>query len=683
VTRRARVMSAIALAVVVIGALIVFRGRDSGSSSPQPRSTATAPSTTPPPSSATLAQLALSLTKVASVRSPTAMTSRVNDTSLYVVEQDGRVQRLRRTDDSFTVDGAPVVDITGDVQSGGEQGLLGIAFSKDGSRLYLAFTNRDASQQVDEFAMSGDAVVAGSRRTLLVVPDFAPNHNGGDLVTGPDGFLYYTMGDGGGGGDPRDSGQDPGDLLGNILRIDPSKPADGKAYGIPADNPFAKGGGAPEVWQYGLRNPWRFSFDRETSDIWIADVGQNAIEEVDFLPAGTPPGQNFGWSAVEGTHPFKADGPPAGAVGPIYEYDHSDGRCSITGGYVYRGKAIPSLASTYLFADYCQGEINGLVRAADGSVTVTDLHLNVASLSSFGEDNDGEIYVLGQSDGSVSRIDQTGSGSAQPATTTTTAPAVAATLSPDPTTAADQLVQAEQVLRDPAASNETLTAAAHLQQLAYRRLGRQPELFDMIVGRAPAALQEVIRLNLLARDDLAHIPGGPLRDTLPAWRIVAPASADDLVQAYQEGEQRYGVGWNYLASINLIESALGRIQGFSSAGAQGPMQFMPSTWDAYGDGDINSPHDSIIAAARYLNANGFADGNVDGALFRYNNSTAYVSAVKDIAQVLALDPAAFAGYYRWEVYYVTTLGDVLLPVGYATPDRIPAADYIAAHPQEP
>jgi soluble lytic murein transglycosylase-like protein len=309
--------------------------------------------------------------------------------------------------------------------------------------------------------------------------------------------------------------------------------------------------------------------------------------------------------------------------------------------------------------------------------------MHVAGLSAFGEDNDGELYALGVSDGSVARIDATSeapSGGAAPAPTTTVP---TATLSADPTTAADQLVRAETIIRDPAAPETAIAAAAHIQQLAYRRLGRQPELFDMIVGRAPPELREAVRLNLAARDELSHIPGAPLRDTLPAWRIIEPAPQGDLLRDYREAEAQFGVGWNYLASINLIESALGRIQGLSSAGAQGPMQFMPATWDAYGGGgDINSPHDSIIGAARYLAANGFADGNVDGALYRYNNSTSYVNAIKDIAAVLALDPQAYAGYYRWEVFYVTTLGDVHLPVGYETPDRISAADYIAAHPQE-
>src|SRR5581483_3651049 len=223
-------------------------------------------------------------------------------------------------------------------------------------------------------------------------------------------------------------------------------------------------------------------------------------------------------------------------------------------------------------------------------------------------------------------------------------------------------------------------------QLAYRRLGRQPELDTMVLGKAAAAdaeIHDAVAANLDARRELAAIVGPPLKDTLPAWRIVEPAPADALLAAYQEAQTRFGVGWNYLAAINLVESAMGRIQGLSSAGAQGPMQFMPSTWEAFGaGGDINSPHDSILAAARYLAHNGFADGNVDGALFRYNNSDHYVNAIKDLAAVLAANPAAFNGYYRWEVFYVTTAGDVHLPVGYETPAPIPVADYLATHPQE-
>ena len=683
-TNRTRLIAAGVLALALVAGIVAFRGRGSGNNTTRtPTATAAGPTSSAAPQNPTLGNVTLGLTPIASVDAPTAIAARIGDTSLYVTEQTGRVRRLRRSGNTFTVDSAPLIDLSSDVKSGGEQGLLGLAFSADGKHLYLAFTNTGADQQLDEFALDGDRVVDGSRRNLLVVPDFAPNHNGGDLILGPDGFLYYTMGDGGGGGDPQKSGQNPNDLLGDILRIDPTRPSGGKPYGIPSDNPFASGqAGAPEVWAYGLRNPWRISFDRQTKDFWIGDVGQNKIEEIDYQPAGSPGGANFGWNAMEGDQPFAADGPPDGAVAPIYEYDHSGGRCSITGGYVYRGKAIPTLNGTYLFGDNCEGEINGLARASDGSVEVTDMHMHVAGLSSFGEDNDGEMYALGVSDGSVSRIDATPAppeGGAAPATTT---PPITS-LSSDPTTAADQLAAAEAVIRDPAAEAEALAAAVHLQQLAYRRLGRLPDLYPMILGRAPADVHDTIALNLDARNELAQIPGGPLKDTLPAWRIVDPAPESELLGYYHEAEQQFGVGWNYLAAINLIESAMGRIQGLSSAGAQGPMQFMPSTWDRYGDGgNIDSAHDSIVGAARYLAANGFADGNVDGALFRYNNSEHYVNAIKDIAAVLAAVPQTYAGYYRWDVYYVTTVGDVYLPVGYETPDRISAADYIAAHPQE-
>jgi len=682
-SKRSRVIAGVAFAVVIVIAIVAFRGRGSGNNATRTSPVASGVSASEAPPDPSVEDATLGLTTIATVEAPTAITARHGDTSLYVTEQAGRIRRVRRSGNSFALDDAPVLDVTSDVKSGGEQGLLGIAFSSDGSRMYFAFTNTGADQQVDEVTLDGDRVVSGSRRTLIVVPDFAPNHNGGDLVLGPDGFLYYSMGDGGGGGDPMNSGQNPHDLLGDILRIDPTKPSGGKAYGIPADNPFADGrDGAPEVWQYGLRNPWRLSFDRDTKDLWIGDVGQGEIEEVDFLPAGSPAGANFGWNAVEGTEPFSSSGPPPGAVAPIYEYHHDHGRCSITGGFVYRGKAIPSLQGTYLFGDNCDGNIEGLRRAADGTVTVTDLHLHVNGLSSFGEDNDGEMYAVGVVDGTVSHIDtvpaaKSSSSNAAPA------PSAPPALSDDPATAADQLAAAEVVVHDPTATDDALDAAVHIQQLAYRRLGRHPDLYDMILSRAPESVRDAIRLNLDARHELSLIPGGSLQDTLPAWRIVAPAAQAELLASYKEGERQFGVGWNYLASINLIESAMGRIEGLSSAGAQGPMQFMPATWDRYGNGgDINSAHDSIIGAARYLAANGFADGNVDGALFRYNNSEHYVNAIKDIAAVMGADPTALDGYYRWEVFYVTTMGDVHLPVGYETPERIPVADYLATHPQD-
>jgi soluble lytic murein transglycosylase-like protein len=224
-------------------------------------------------------------------------------------------------------------------------------------------------------------------------------------------------------------------------------------------------------------------------------------------------------------------------------------------------------------------------------------------------------------------------------------------------------------------------AAAHRQQAAYRALGSHPEWDAIARPRIPPSLLNVYDRNVDARRQLTSMVDSESKDTLPAWRIVSPAPADELLGYYRETEAATGVGWNYLAAINLIETGLGRIAGVSSAGAQGPMQFLPGTFAEYGrGGDILSPHDSIMAAGRYLAANGFADDH-DHALFRYNNWDRYVQAVDDYAAVLATDPAAFAGYYRWDIYYHTTAGDVLLPIGYAATSPIPATEYLAAHPQ--
>jgi soluble lytic murein transglycosylase-like protein len=243
------------------------------------------------------------------------------------------------------------------------------------------------------------------------------------------------------------------------------------------------------------------------------------------------------------------------------------------------------------------------------------------------------------------------------------------------------LVADERALRDPAATEAVLVDAAGRQQVAYRTLARNPEWEAIARPRIPAPLLGIYDYNIDARHQLNGLLGGHPKDTLPAWRIDAPAPANELLGYYREAESATGVGWNYLAAINQIETTFGRVVGLSSAGAHGPMQFMPSTFAAYGgNGDILSPHDSIIAAGRYLAANGFSQ-DPDHALFRYNNSDLYVRAVKDYAAVLASDPSAFAGFYRWDVYYRTTAGDVLLPIGYVATSPIPVADYLAAHPQ--
>jgi hypothetical protein len=252
-------------------------------------------------------------------------------------------------------------------------------------------------------------------------------------------------------------------------------------------------------------------------------------------------------------------------------------------------------------------------------------------------------------------------------------------LAADPAQLADDLVADEQALRDPSTPEALLVAAAHRQQVAYRAIGRHPEWDAVTRPRIPEPLLEVYDRNVDARRQLTSM--AHLKDTLPAWRVDAPAPAEALMGYYREAESASGVGWNYLAAINLIETRFGSINGVSTAGAQGPMQFLPSTFAAYAEGgDIHSPHDSIMAAGRYLAANGFAEDR-DHAIYRYNNANEYVQAVNDYAAVLAADPAAFGGYYRWDVYYYTTSGDVLLPIGYAATSPIPVADYLATHPQ--
>ena len=252
-------------------------------------------------------------------------------------------------------------------------------------------------------------------------------------------------------------------------------------------------------------------------------------------------------------------------------------------------------------------------------------------------------------------------------------------LAADPAALADNLVADEQALHDPSAAEAALAQAARRQQAAYRAIGSHPEWDAITRPRIPSSMVGAYDRNVDARRALLAL--AQVKDTLPAWRIVAPTPADELLNFYREAESAFGVGWNYLAAINLIETHFGSIDGVSTAGARGPMQFMPSTFAAYGaGGDIDSPHDSIMAAGRYLASNGFATDS-DRAIYRYNNAHEYVQAVNDYAAVLAADPAAFTGYYRWDVYYRTTAGDVLLPIGYAASAPIPAGDYLASHPQ--
>lgn len=311
---------------------------------------------------------------------------------LFVVEQPGRIRMLER---GGLLPG-PFLDITERVLAGGERGLLGLAFHPDyrrNGRLFVNYTRQsDGATVVAEYRRGASPALASpDERILMVVPQPFANHNGGMVAFGPDGFLYIGLGDGGSGGDPGNRGQNPQELLGKILRIDVDR---GDPYGIPPDNPYVKEAGRPEIYALGLRNPWRFSFDSQTGELWTADVGQHKWEEIDLVERGG----NYGWRVMEGVHCFN----PAlscetdGLKLPVLEYAHEQGRCSIIGGYVYRGRAIPDLAGRYVYGDFCSGEIFVLQRRSHGEPLRQPQVLLKSQLriASFGEDESGELYVL-------------------------------------------------------------------------------------------------------------------------------------------------------------------------------------------------------------------------------------------------------------------------------------------------
>ena len=333
---------------------------------------------------------------------PVFLTSPRGDKRLFVVDQAGRILIL--------ADGAAqetlFLDISELVSGGNEQGLLGLAFHPDyaeNGRFFVNYIDTDGNTQIVEYRVSDDPNVAlpDSATTILSIEQPFSNHNGGWIAFGPDGFLYVGMGDGGSGGDPNGNGQNLEALLGKMLRID----VDGaKPYAIPPTNPFANGGGAPEIFLYGLRNPWRNAFDGD--NLYIADVGQNRFEEIHVVSIEDA-GANLGWNLMEGLHCFQPRNgcDQTNLVLPVYEYPHPEG-CSITGGYVYRGKAIPEIAGRYFFGDYCIGNLLSL-RYADGKagdvVNLSEQLGTFASINSFGIDDDGELYLL-LADGTVQKV---------------------------------------------------------------------------------------------------------------------------------------------------------------------------------------------------------------------------------------------------------------------------------------
>ncbi|MFN8412871.1 MAG: PQQ-dependent sugar dehydrogenase, partial [Anaerolineales bacterium] len=271
--------------------------------------------------------------------------------------------------------------------SGNEMGLLGLVFDpnyEQNGYFYVNYTGDGGNTRISRFQASGNYSDPNSETVLLVIDQPFENHNGGALAFGPDGYLYAGLGDGGLAGDPYKNGQNTQTLLGKILRIDVHN---GNPYAIPADNPFGN-----EVWAYGLRNPWRISFDRLTGDLWIGDVGQGEWEEVDYLPAGTPGGSNFGWSILEGNHSYDGEAQP-GMIFPVMEYRHTNGDgCSVTGGYVYRGTAMPEWNGIYLYGDYCTGYIWGVLPSTTGWQAKKLFEAGV-TITTFGQDESGEIYL--------------------------------------------------------------------------------------------------------------------------------------------------------------------------------------------------------------------------------------------------------------------------------------------------
>lgn len=338
------------------------------------------------------------------------------DDRLFVVEKAGRIRILQA---NGQINNTAFLDISGQVSTDGERGLLGLVFHPDypnNGYFFINYTNKDGNTVLARYQVaSGDPALAdpNSESILLTINQPYDNHNGGDLNFGPDGYLYISTGDGGSGGDPQDKAQDLTTLLGKILRIDvnsgPGSDPDyslGSGYTIPNDNPLIDGAGGTldEIWALGLRNPWRFSFDRQSGDMWIGDVGQEQLEEINFEPAGSPGGLNYGWRCYEGSQTYNLTncGAASSYTFPAYEYGHDVG-CSVNGGYVYRGKDYPSLYGLYLYSDYCTGRIWSL-KNENGEWVSEELLRNAGGqFVTMGEDKRGELY-FGSLNGSVYRV---------------------------------------------------------------------------------------------------------------------------------------------------------------------------------------------------------------------------------------------------------------------------------------
>jgi glucose/arabinose dehydrogenase len=400
-TRRAR--AAIALGAAAVMAVGCGSGGDDTVSRPAGAATASAaPATTasPAPRPRRRPGGAVSARARRQLRFPRLRHVAPGRHAPAVRRRAGRPIRVVR--DGRTLD-RPFLDIRPLVTSGGEQGLLSMAFAPDYARsglFYVYYTDTDQNQRVVEYRRGRDgAADPGSARLVLEMDDSESNHNGGLLLFGPDRLLYIGTGDGGGGGDlhgPRGNAQNLGSLLGKILRIDPRR-SGGRPYSVPRDNPFVgRSGARREIYAYGLRNPWRFSFDRRTRDLIIGDVGQNAWEEIDFAPRsrGAGRGANFGWRPFEGRAVYTSGESAPGHVDPVIVRSHDDGNCSITGGVVVRDPVVAGLEGRYVFGDFCRGRIESARLGSRGAFAVRESNLRVPSLSSFGQDARGRVYAV-------------------------------------------------------------------------------------------------------------------------------------------------------------------------------------------------------------------------------------------------------------------------------------------------
>jgi glucose/arabinose dehydrogenase len=386
-----------ALVLLVVAGAACGGGGDDAAGRPTPEAGTPAETPGPEATAAPSAARGVRLRKVGDFEEPVYLTSPPGDRARqFVVEQGGRVRVIR----DGRVLRTPFLDISDQVTAGGEQGLLSIAFAPDyatSGLFYVYFTDDAENQRVVEYRRrDDDRADPGSARLVLRMPDDEVNHNGGLLLFGPDDLLYIGTGDGGGGGDQhgrRGNAQDLGSLLGKLLRIDP-RAGGGRAYQVPQSNPFVgRQGARGEIYSYGLRNPWRFSFDRKTGDLTIGDVGQNAWEEISYVRRGKGRGANFGWRPFEGRARY-ADGESApGHVRPVIVRSHADGNCSITGGVVVRDRALAGLRGRYVFADFCKGRVESARLSPGRARAVRRTSLQVGNLSSFGEDAQGRVYI--------------------------------------------------------------------------------------------------------------------------------------------------------------------------------------------------------------------------------------------------------------------------------------------------